>query len=166
MSEKIYNVLFLCTGNSARSLMAEALLNGTDAGRFRAFSAGSHPTGAVHPYAIEQIKSIGHTPDDLRSKSWNEFAAAGAPEMDFVITVCDKAAGEVCPFWPGQPVTAHWGFSDPAATDGTNDEVRQAFTTVCREIKTRLDIFRSLPLEKLDKLALQRALAKLGEVQP
>lgn len=166
MSEKSYNVLFLCTGNSARSIMAEALLNGADSGRFRAFSAGSHPAGAVHPYAIEQIQSIGRTPGDLRSKSWDEFAAVGAPEMDFVITVCDKAAGEVCPFWPGQPVTAHWGFPDPAAVTGTNDEIRHAFTTVCREIKTRLDIFRSLPLEKLDKLALQRELAKIGGVQP
>lgn len=165
MSEKTYNVLFLCTGNSARSIMAEALLNGADAGRFRAFSAGSHPAGTVHPYAIEQIQSIGHPRGDLRSKSWDEFAAVGAPEMDFVITVCDKAAGEVCPFWPGQPVTAHWGFRDPAAAAGTNDEIRHAFTTVCREIKTRLDIFRSLPLEKLDKLALQRELAKIGGVQ-
>lgn len=165
MADKIYNVLFLCTGNSARSIMAEALLNGAETGRFRAFSAGSHPTGAVHPYAIEQIGSIGHTPVDLRSKSWNEFAAVGAPEMDFVIRVCDKAAGEVCPFWPGQPVTAHWGFRDPAAIEGTNEEIRQAFTTVCREIKTRLDIFRSLPLEKLDKLALQREMAKIGGVQ-
>lgn len=166
MSDKIYKVLFLCTGNSARSIMAEALLNGADAGRFRAFSAGSHPTGAVHPYAIEQIRSIGYMPVDLRSKSWNEFAAVGAPEMDFVITVCDKAAGEVCPFWPGQPLTAHWGFRDPAATEGSNDEIRHAFATVCREIKTRLDIFRSLPLEKLDKLALQREMARIGGVQP
>ena len=166
MSDKIYKVLFLCTGNSARSIMAEALLNGADAGRFRAFSAGSHPTGAVHPYAIEQIRSIGYMPVDLRSKSWNEFAAVGAPEMDFVITVCDKAAGEVCPFWPGPPLTAPWGFRDPAATEGSNDEIRHAFATVCREIKTRLDIFRSLPLEKLDKLALQREMARIGGVQP
>lgn len=166
MSEKIYNVLFLCTGNSARSIMAEAMLNGTHGGRFRAFSAGSHPAGAINPFALEQIQAIGYTPADLRSKSWDEFSAAGAPEMDFVITVCDKAAGEVCPFWPGQPVTAHWGFRDPAAATGTTEEIRQAFATVCREIKTRLDIFRSLPLEKLDKLAMQRELAKIGGVQP
>lgn len=166
MSEKIYNVLFLCTGNSARSIMAEAMLNGAHGGRFRAFSAGSHPAGTVNPHALEQIQNIGYTPTYLRSKSWDEFAVAGAPEMDFVITVCDKAAGEVCPFWPGQPVTAHWGFRDPAAVTGTTEEIRQTFATICREIKTRLDIFRSLPLEKLDKLALQRELAKIGGVQP
>lgn len=166
MTQKVYNVLFLCTGNSARSIMAEALLNGADTGRFRAFSAGSHPAGAVNPHALEQIQTIGYAPTDLRSKSWDEFAGTAAPEMDFVITVCDNAAGEVCPFWPGQPVTAHWGFRDPAAVTGTTDEIRQAFATVCREIKTRLDIFRSLPIEKLDKLALQREMAKIGEVQP
>lgn len=166
MSEKTYNVLFLCTGNSARSIMAEALLNGADVGRFRAFSAGSHPAGAVNPFALEQIAAIGYTPGDLRSKSWDEFAAADAPVMDFVITVCDKAAGEVCPFWPGQPVTAHWGFRDPAAALGSTSDIRHEFATVCREIKTRLDIFRSLPLEKLDKLALKREMDKIGEVQP
>ncbi|WP_228893958.1 arsenate reductase ArsC [Pseudoduganella aquatica] len=166
MSEKTYNVLFLCTGNSARSIMAEALLNGADVGRFRAFSAGSHPAGAVNPFALEQIAAIGYTPGDLRSKSWDEFATADAPVMDFVITVCDKAAGEVCPFWPGQPVTAHWGFRDPAAALGSTSDIRHEFATVCREIKTRLDIFRSLPLEKLDKLALKREMDKIGEVQP
>jgi len=162
MTQKIFNVLFLCTGNSARSIMAEALLNGADEGRFRAYSAGSHPGGTVNPFAIEQIQTIGYAPGDLRSKSWDEFAAPGAPEMDFVITVCDKAAGEVCPHWPGQPVTAHWGFRDPAAAVGTSDEIRHEFATICREIKTRLDIFRSLPIEKLDKLALKRELAKIG----
>ncbi len=166
MSEKIYNVLFLCTGNSARSIMAEAMLNGAHGDRFRAFSAGSHPAGAVNPHALEQIREIGYAPAGLRSKSWDEFAAAGAPEMDFVITVCDKAAGEACPFWPGQPATAHWGFRDPAAATGSTDEIRHAFATICREIKTRLDIFQSLPLEKLDKLALQRELARIGGVQP
>ena len=166
MSEKTYNVLFLCTGNSARSIMAEALLNGADTGRFRAFSAGSHPAGTVNPYALEQIAAIGYAPGDLRSKSWDEFAAVDAPVMDFVITVCDKAAGEVCPFWPGQPVTAHWGFRDPAAAVGSTADIRHEFATVCCEIKTRLDIFRSLPLEKLDKLALKREMDKIGEVQP
>lgn len=166
MSEKMYNVLFLCTGNSARSIMAEAMLNGTHCGRFRAFSAGSNPAGAVNPYALEQIESIGYTAADLRSKSWDEFAGAAAAEMDFVITVCDNAAGEVCPVWPGEPVTAHWSFRDPAAATGTTEEIRHAFATVCREIKTRLDIFRSLPLGKLDKLALQRELARIGEVRP
>jgi len=162
MTDKTYNVLFLCTGNSARSIMAEALLNSGEGQRFRAFSAGSHPAGQVNPHAIEQIKAVGYTPGDLRSKSWDEFAAAGAPEMDFVITVCDKAAGEVCPLWPGQPVTAHWGFRDPASVEGSEDEIRHVFATICREIKTRLDIFRSLPIEKLDKLALKRELAKIG----
>ena len=166
MSEKLYKVLFLCTGNSARSIMAEAMLNVAGQGRFQAFSAGSHPAGAVNQYALEQIEAIGYPLTNLRSKSWGEFAGPHAPNMDFVITVCDRAAGEVCPFWPGQPTTAHWGFRDPAAVTGTDAEIRHAFAQICREIKTRLDIFLSLPLEKLDKLALQRELAKIGEVQP
>ena len=166
MTEKTYNVLFLCTGNSARSIMAEALLNTIAGGRFRAFSAGSHPAGQVNPYAIEQAKAVGYAADDMRSKSWDEFAQADAPVMDFVITVCDRAAGEVCPVWPGQPMTAHWGFRDPAAAIGPDDELRHVFATVCREIKTRLDIFCSLPMEKLDKLALKRELARIGEVKP
>ena len=163
MSDKIYNVLFLCTGNSARSIMAEAMLNVAGRGRFKTFSAGSHPTGEVNHFALEQIQAIGYPLDNLRSKSWDEFAGPEAPHMDFVITVCDKAAGEVCPFWPGQPMTAHWGFKDPAAVDGTDAEIRLAFAKVCREIKTRLDIFQSLPLSKLEKLALQRELDKIGE---
>ncbi|MCE3261796.1 MAG: arsenate reductase ArsC [Pseudoduganella sp.] len=166
MNQKTYNVLFLCTGNSARSIMAEAMLNTCGAGRFRAFSAGSHPTGTVNPFAIEQATAFGYSTSDLRSKSWDEFAQPDAPAMDFVITVCDRAAGEVCPVWPGQPVTAHWGFRDPAAASGTDDQVRHEFAKVCREIKTRLDIFCSLPVDKLDKLALKRELARIGEVQP
>lgn len=166
MSDKIYSVLFLCTGNSARSVMAEAMLNVAGRGRFMTYSAGSHPTGKVHPLALEQIASIGHTLDKLRSKSWDEFAHAEAPHMDFVITVCDKAAGEVCPFWPGQPMTAHWGFLDPAAVEGTDAETRAAFAKVCREIKMRLDIFLSLPLEKLEKLALKRELDRIGTTAP
>ncbi len=162
MTDKTFNVLFLCTGDSARSIMAEALLNSGDGRRVRAFSAGSHPADLVNPYAIEQTKAIGYTPGDLRSKSWDEFSGPDSPAMDFVITVCDKAAGEVCPHWPGQPVTAHWGFTDPAAVNGTDEEIRHTFATICREIKTRLDIFRSLPIEKLDKLALKRELAKIG----
>jgi len=162
---KIYNVLFLCTGNSARSIMAEAMLNSLGKGRFRAFSAGSHPTGAVNPFALEQIASVGYTPQDLRSKSWDEFATADAPHMDFVITVCDRAAGEVCPVWPGQPMTAHWGFSDPAQAKGSDEEIRHVFSTICREIKTRLDIFCSLPLEKLDKLALKREMDSIGGIK-
>jgi arsenate reductase len=165
MTQKAYKVLFLCTGNSARSIMAEALLNGADNGRFLAYSAGSHHAGAVNPFAIEQVQTVGCATDGLRSKSWDEFAAPGAPEMDFVITVCDKAAGEVCPVWPGQPVTAHWGFRDPAAATGSKEDIRHEFATICREIKTRIDIFRSLPIEKLDKLALKREMARIGEVQ-
>lgn len=162
--EKIYNVLFLCTGNSARSIMAEAMLNTMGKGRFRAYSAGSHPAGAVHPLAIEQIAGYGYPVDALRSKSWDEFGAAGAPHMDFVITVCDKAAGEVCPVWPGQPMTAHWGFEDPAAATGSDEEKRQAFRKVCRELKTRLDIFLCLPLPRLEKLALKRELDRIGKL--
>lgn len=162
MSDKIYNVLFLCTGNSARSIMAEAILAVAGRGRFKTYSAGSHPTGEVNHFAREQIESIGYPTDNLRSKSWDEFAAPGAPHMDFVITVCDKAAGEVCPFWPGQPMTAHWGFPDPAAIEGDQDTKRLAFARVCREIKTRLDLFQSLPLHKLQKLALQRELDRIG----
>lgn len=165
MSEKIYNVLFLCTGNSARSIMAEAILNTIGGGRFRAFSAGSHPAGKVNPFAIEQVKAVGYSATDMRSKSWDEFSQPAAPIMDFVITVCDRAAGEVCPVWPGQPITAHWGFIDPAAATGSDDEVRHVFATVCRELKTRMDIFCSLPMEKLDKLALKRKLARIGEVK-
>lgn len=165
MSEKTYNVLFLCTGNSARSIMAEAILNVAGRGRFKTYSAGSHPTGEVNHFALEQIEAIGYPLDNLRSKSWNEFAPPDAPHMDFVITVCDKAAGEVCPFWPGQPMTAHWAFRDPVRVEGTDEEIRQAFTKVCREIKTRLDIFQSLPIDKLDKLVLKREMDRIGEIK-
>lgn len=166
MSEKIYNVLFLCTGNSARSIMAEAMLHVAGRGRFKTYSAGSHPTGEVNHFALEQIVAIGYASSNLRSKSWDEFAGPDAPQMDFVITVCDKAAGEVCPFWPGQPTTAHWGFQDPAAVDGNDADIRHAFAKVCREIKTRLDIFQSLPIDKLDKLALKREMDRIGETKP
>ena len=164
MNEKIYNVLFLCTGNSARSIMAEALLNNIGKGRFRAYSGGSHPAGAVNPYAIDEISRFGHSAQNLRSKSWEEFAAADSPHMDFVITVCDKAAGEVCPVWPGQPITAHWGFQDPAAVQGDEATRRGAFARVCREIKNRLDIFLSLPLDKLERMAIKRNVEKIGKV--
>lgn len=166
MSDKTYNVLFLCTGNSARSIIAEAMLNHVGRGRFKAYSAGSHPTGEVNHFALEQIEVIACPQDKLRSKSWDEFAAPGAPHMDFVITVCDKAAGEACPFWPGQPTTAHWGFQDPALTDGADAEIRQAFAKVSREIKTRLDIFLNLPIDKLDKLALKREMDRIGDPGP
>lgn len=165
MSDKTYRVLFLCTGNSARSIMAEAMLNTMGRGQFIAYSAGSHPAGAVNPLAIEQIEHLGIDAQNLRSKSWDEFGTADAPHMDFVITVCDKAAGEVCPFWPGQPMTAHWGFQDPAAISGTPAEQSIAFARICREIKTRLDLFLSLPISKLEKLALQRELDQIGAKQ-
>ena len=157
-----YNVLFLCTGNSARSIMAECLLARIGADRFRAFSAGSHPTGAVNPYALEILKRRNHSTDQLRSKDWSEFAQPGAPEMDFVFTVCDRAAGEVCPVWPGQPISAHWGFPDPAAAEGGEAEIRAVFAGVYREIATRIEIFTHLPLASLDRLALERKLDEIG----
>ena len=153
-----FNVLFLCTGNSSRSILAEAMLNGMGGGRFRAYSAGSRPAGAVHPMAIAQIERLRLPLAGLRSKSWDEFAAADAPHMDFVITLCDGAAGEVCPRWPGHPVTAHWSFEDPAAFAGTEQAHRQVFARVCREIKNRLDSFSMLPFEKLSRLAIQKEL--------
>jgi arsenate reductase len=157
-----YNVLFLCTGNSARSIMAEALLNTMGQGRFVAYSAGSHPGGVVNPLAIEQIKPTGYALDKLRSKSWDEFAAPGAPRMDFIITVCDNAAGEVCPIWPGQPVSAHWGFEDPAAATGTEAEKRALFSKVARQIMTRVNVFSSLPLHALEKSAIKREMDAIG----
>lgn len=166
MSDKTYNVLFLCTGNSCRSIMAEAILNATARGRFKAYSAGSHPAGAVNPFALEQIDAIGYSQDQLRSKSWDEFSGSAAPHMDFVITVCDRAAGEVCPFWPGEPTTAHWGFADPGLAEGSEEHVREVFAKVCREIKTRLDLFQSLPIEQLDKLALKREMERIGTDKP
>ena len=165
MEQKIYNVLFLCTANSSRSIMAEALLNTLGKGRFRAYSGGSFPNGVVNKFAVEQIELAGYPKGEPRSKSWDEFSGTDAIQMDFVITVCDKAAGEVCPVWPGQPVTAHWGFEDPAAAQGSDEEVRQVFKRILREIKTRLDIFLSLPIDKLEKLALKRELDKIGKVK-
>lgn len=161
---KIFNVLFLCTGNSSRSIFAEAILNSTNASRFRAYSAGSHPTGSVHPLAIEQIERLGFPVDDLRSKSWNEYATAGAPHMDFVITVCDRAAGEICPRWPGHPITAHWSFEDPAAFVGDEQQQRKVFAKICREVKNRLDVFSMLPLETLSRLAIQKELNAIGQI--
>ena len=158
----IYNVLFLCTGNSARSIIAECILNRVGRGRFRAFSAGSHPTGAVNPFALDLLKRRNHPVDELRSKDWEEFAQPGAPDLHFVFTVCDRAAGEVCPVWPGQPMTAHWGFPDPAETEGNDAERHVAFANVYRELTTRLEIFVSLPIEQLDRLALERRLREMG----
>ena len=163
MSNKVYNVLFLCTGNSARSVMAETLLNRWGKGRFQAFSAGSHPAGTINPFTLDLLTLVKLPTEGLRSKSWDEFAAAGAPVMDFVFTVCDQAAGEVCPVWPGQPITAHWGFPDPAAFAGPDVEKRAFFADVFRQIETRIKIFTALPLEKLGRLAIQHEVDRLGE---
>jgi protein-tyrosine-phosphatase len=160
-----YNVLFLCTGNSARSIMAEALLNHLGRGRFHAFSAGSHPTGVVNPLALATLQR-NHLPvDRARSKSWDEFATADAPPMHFVFTVCDRAAQETCPFWPGQPMTAHWGIADPAAVEGSNEDKERAFHLAFRELSARIGIFTSLRLEALDQLALQREIDAIGKLQ-
>lgn len=163
MSDKTYSVLFLCTGNSARSVMAEVVLGTLGKGRFKVFSAGSHPTGQVNPFAIEKIQGLGYPLEKLRSKSWDEFAVPGAPQMDFIITVCDQAAGEVCPVWPGQPISAHWGFRDPAAATGTDTEKRKAFDEVFRQIMIRAQLFAQLPLAVLDKQAIHRELRAIGE---
>ena len=164
MVNRTLNALFLCTGNSARSIMAEALLNSLGKGRFKAYSAGSHPRGKVHPIALELIEKHRLPAEDLRSKNWNEFAVAGAPRMDLIFTVCDHAAGEVCPVWPGLPMTAHWGIPDPAAVEGTEEERRRAFFTAYSQLAQRLSILVSLPLENLDRLALQRRLDEIGRV--
>jgi arsenate reductase len=159
------NVLFLCTGNSARSILAEALLNYRGHGNYRAFSAGSQPKGQVHPLTLETLQRH-HVPfEAVRSKSWNEFAAPDAPLMDFVFTVCDNAAGEVCPVWPGQPITAHWGIADPAAVEGTDDERRRAFAKAFRELDTRIQLFTSLPLARLDRLAITREVDRIGKME-
>jgi len=160
---KTYNILVLCTGNSARSIMGEALFNTMGAGRFKAYSAGSHPTGKVNPFAIEQVQRLGYPVEGLRSKSWDEFAQPGAQEMDFVITVCDNAAGEACPFWPGQPMTAHWGFPDPAAVQGTDEVKREAFKQTVRQIRHRVQLFLSLPLETLDRMAIENKMQAIGK---
>jgi protein-tyrosine-phosphatase len=162
MADKIFNVLFLCTGNSARSIMAETLLNAMGKGRFKAFSAGSHATGRVNSLALELIEKNRLSTEGLRSKNWDEFAVAGAPEMQFVFTVCDQAAGEVCPVWPGQPMSAHWGVDDPAAETGSEERRRRAFFSAYTQIANRISIFLNLPLDKLDRLALQKKLDEIG----
>jgi arsenate reductase len=166
MADKVFNVLILCTGNSARSIMAEALFNTLGNGRFKAYSAGSHPTGKVNPFAVDQLKTIGYATENLRSKSWDEFALPEAPQMDFVITVCDNAAGEVCPVWPGVPISAHWGFEDPAAVQGSDEEKRAAFRTVFDQIRKRVSRFVDLPLDNLDRVAVKRELDSIGEQLP
>ena len=166
MDEKTYNVLYLCTGNSARSIMAEVVLERLGQGRFKAYSAGSFPSGKVHPMAIELLKRFNHPTDQLRSKSWDEFSGPDAPVMDFVFTVCDRAAGEVCPVWPGQPMSAHWPFPDPADFNGADAEKRALFADVYGQIHNRISIFVSLPIASLDKLSLQKRLDEIGTKQP
>ena len=161
-ADRPYNVLFLCTGNSARSILAEAFLNAEGKGRFCAFSAGSFPKGEVNPFALMLLKQIGLPTQGLRSKSWDEFAAPGAPQMDFVFTVCDQAAGEVCPVWPGQPVTAHWGGPDPAAVEGSDAEKMQAFREALRMLSNRIRVFIELPFDKLDRIKLKARLDDIG----
>jgi arsenate reductase len=165
MANRIYNVLFLCTGNSARSILAESLLNHFGAGRFRAFSAGSFPKGQVHPLALEILERVGLPTEGLRSKRWDEFAAPGAPMLDFIFTVCDNAAGEVCPVWPGKPATAHWGIADPAAVEGTEAEKATAFRTALRELEARIKLFINLPLASLDHLTLKEKLQEIGRTR-
>jgi arsenate reductase len=162
MSHHPFNVLFLCTGNSARSILAESLLNQWGRGRFVGYSAGSYPKGAVHPIALELLKNMKVPTTGLRSKSWDEFAAPGAPHMDFVITVCDNAAGEVCPIWPGQPMTAHWGIADPAAVQGSDKDQWKAFRAAFSELDSRIKIFASLPIRSLDRIKLQEHLDAIG----
>ncbi|MBA4800561.1 MAG: arsenate reductase ArsC [Euryhalocaulis sp.] len=158
-----FNALFLCTANSARSILAEAILNREGRGQFRAFSAGSSPRGEVHPYALDFLRNQNHDVADLRSKSWEEFAGDGAPEMHFVFTVCDNAAGETCPVWPGQPMTAHWGVPDPAASGGSEAEQRQAFAEAYRQLNNRISAFVNLPLRSLDRMALKTRLDEIGD---
>ncbi|HEU4646095.1 MAG TPA: arsenate reductase ArsC [Burkholderiales bacterium] len=162
MTSTPFNVLFLCAGNSARSILAEAYLNAAGRGQFIAYSAGSHPAGAVNPYALELLKKSRIDISKLRCKSWDEFAQPGAPRLDFVFTVCDNAAGEVCPMWPGQPMTAHWGVNDPAAVQGPDELKRRAFTRAFTELSTRINLFINLPIAKLDRLVLRKKLEEIG----
>ena len=160
---KVYNVLFVCTGNSARSILAEAFLNDAGRGRFRAWSAGSEPTGVVNPKALDTLRILGVPAAGARSKSWDEFAAVDAPAMDFVITVCDNAAGEVCPFWPGEPMTAHWGLPDPAAVQGSDADIMLAFHDAAVALRRRIDLLLALPMAALDAMATRRALRDIGQ---
>jgi len=165
MTDRKFQVLFLCTGNSARSILAEALINHWGEGRFVGYSAGSRPTGRVNPVALELLKHMQLPTEGLRSKSWDEFAAPGAPQLDFVFTVCDNAAGEQCPFWPGQPMTAHWGVEDPAAVEGSDTEKWLAFRKVFRELENRIKIFVNLKISSLDRLSLQNRLSEIGRTK-
>ena len=165
MAEHVFNVLFLCTGNSARSILAESILRKEGAARFRAFSAGSHPKGGVNPFALKVLESYNYPTEGLRSKSWDEFAAPGAAIMDFVFTVCDTAAAETCPVWPGQPMTAHWGIEDPAGADGTDIQKEAAFVLAARYLRNRITIFANLPIKSLDKLSLNAKLREIGTLE-
>ena len=164
LSDRIFNVLFLCTHNSARSVLAESILNRSGKDKFRAFSAGSHPRGQIHPYAIDLLKNLGYDVTGLRSKSWDEFAVPEAQRMDFVFTVCDDAAREVCPMWPGQPMTAHWGVPDPSSVEGKEAEKRLAFADSYRMLQRRIDVFISLPMTSLARLALQKKIEEIGRM--
>jgi arsenate reductase len=163
MAERSFNVLFLCTGNSARSIMAEAILNRLGQGNFRSYSAGSHPKGRIHPYTLDLLRMLHYDVSGLRSKSWSEFSGANAVALDFVFTVCDAAANEPCPYWPGQPMTAHWGLPDPAAATGNEAEIRLAFADTMRMLTNRIGIFVSLPLRSLDAMSLQKQLDRIGK---
>jgi protein-tyrosine-phosphatase len=165
MDGKILRVLFLCTGNSARSIMAECALNRWGRERFRAFSAGSHPKGAIHPMTLDLLKSLDYDTAGLRSKSWDEFAQPGSPQLDCIITVCDNAAGEVCPIWPGQPITAHWGVADPAAFVGSEEASRRFFLRIYRELENRIKLFTNLRIETLERFALETRVKEIGQVQ-
>ena len=166
MADRPYNVLFLCTGNSARSILAESLLNHLGGGRFRAFSAGSYPKGKVHPLALELLRQRSLPNEGFRSKSWDEFAAPGAPVLDFVVTVCDNAAGEVCPVWPGRPTSAHWGVADPAAVEGSEQQKAQAFRKALSELERRIRRFVALPIESMDPVTLKHRLREIGQGSP
>jgi arsenate reductase len=165
MSDRVYNVLFLCTGNSARSILAESILNKEGGGRFRAFSAGSQPKGEVNPHALKELEALGYSAAGFSSKSWDVFAEPGAPQMDFIFTVCDSAHGEACPVWIGHPMTAHWGVEDPAAVDGSEVEIQRAFATAARFLKNRIMAFLSLPHSSIDKLALEQQLRQIGQME-
>ena len=165
MTDRIYNVLFLCTGNTARSVLAEGILRKEGAGRFNAFSAGSQPKGVINPFALKVLDAYGYPADGFRSKSWDEFAVQGAPKMDFVFTVCDSAAGEACPVWPGQPMTAHWGIEDPASVEGTDVEKEAAFVAAFKYMRSRITVFTALPLKTIDALALGNKLRDIGNME-
>jgi arsenate reductase len=165
VSDRVYNVLFLCTGNTARSVLAEGILRKDGAGRFNAYSAGSHPKGVINPFSLKVLEAYGYPNEGFRSKNWDEFTVAGAPVMDFVFTVCDSAAGEACPVWPGQPMTAHWGIPDPAAVEGTDIEKEAAFVTAFKQMRSRIEVFAALPMKSIDAMSLNAKLREIGKLE-